>query len=125
MGIQIFSQKDNRWREYCNPLRGLTLPKVLSMVEAGERGQFADLQWFYYYMERSDPMIFSIIQRRRAALLDSDWDIRVVSGARMRGARARGFDPGLADSEGTDCDLRPPVAGAGDPGRDRDWRSDL
>ena len=99
MGIPIFSQKDNRWREFYNPLRGLSLPKVLSMLEAGERGQFADLEWFYYYMERSDPMIFSIIQRRRAALMDSDWDIRVVSGARMRGARARGFDPALAEEQ--------------------------
>jgi hypothetical protein len=79
MAIQIFSQKSNRWREYYNPLRGLVLPKLVSLLEAGERGQYADLQWMYYYMERSDPMIFSILQRRRAALLDSDWDIRCVA----------------------------------------------
>jgi phage gp29-like protein len=75
MGIPIFSQKSNRWREFYNPLRGLSLPKLVSLMEAGERGQYADLQWLYYYMERSDPMIFSILQRRRAALLDSDWDV--------------------------------------------------
>jgi hypothetical protein len=79
MGIPIFSQKSNRWREFYNPLRGLSVPKVVSLLEAGERGQYADLQWFYHYMERSDAMIFSILQRRRAALLDSDWDIRVCS----------------------------------------------
>ncbi|MEI6150499.1 MAG: DUF935 family protein [bacterium] len=87
MAIQIYSQKSNRWREYYNPLRGLSMPKVVSLLEAGERGQYSDLQWMYYYMERSDPMIFAILQRRRAALLDSDWDVRVpasVAGNRDR-----------------------------------------
>jgi len=86
MGIPIFSQKDNRWREFYNPLRGLSLPKLVSLLEAGERGQYADLQWLYYYMERSDPMIFAILQRRRAALLDSDWDIRSVASTTPSGS---------------------------------------
>ena len=86
MAIQIYSQKNNRWREFYNPLRGLTLPKLVSLLEAGERGQYADLQWMYYYMERSDPMIFSILQRRRAALLDSDWDIRLSAQSPADGA---------------------------------------
>lgn len=61
--------------------------KARIALEAGERGQYEDLQWLYYYMERSDPMIFSILQRRRAALLDSDWDIRQVPGESARVAR--------------------------------------
>jgi hypothetical protein len=55
------------------------LPKLVSLLEAGERGQYADLQWTYYFMERSDAMIYSILQRRRAALQDSNWDIRQVA----------------------------------------------
>ena len=42
---------------------------MLSLLDAGERGQYADLQWFYHYMERSDAMVFSVMQRRRAALI--------------------------------------------------------
>jgi hypothetical protein len=99
VAFQIFSQKDNRWREYYNPLRGLGLPKVMGLLEAGERGQFADLQWFYYYMERSDPMIFSIMQRRRAALMDSDWDIRVPANRPARGSSF--LDPGSWSGEGS------------------------
>lgn len=76
MAVTIYGQKSNRWREYLNPLRGLSLTRLVALLEAGERGEYADLQWMYYYMERSDPMIFSILQRRRAALLDADWDIR-------------------------------------------------
>lgn len=72
-------QKSNRWREYCNPLRGLTTQRLMSLIEAGERGVYADLQWFYHYMEQSDPMIYSVLQRRRAALLDCDWDIRLAA----------------------------------------------
>jgi phage gp29-like protein len=51
----------------------------MSLIEAGERGVYADLQWFYHYMEQSDPMIYSVLQRRRAALLDCDWDIRLAA----------------------------------------------
>ena len=79
MGIQIYSTKNNQWREYYNPLRALTFPRMTSLLEAGERGTYADLQWCYHYLERSDPMIFSVLQRRRAALLDCDWDIRQVT----------------------------------------------
>jgi len=77
MAIQIIDQKHQGWRDKYNPLRGLSLPKLVSLLEAGERGAYADLQWFYHYMERSDAMIHAVIQRRRAALLACDWDIRL------------------------------------------------
>ena len=83
-------QKSNRWREYCNPLRGLTMQRLMSLIEAGERGEYADLQWLYHYMERSDPVIYSVLQRRRAALLDCDWDVRIVAPATGRGSRESG-----------------------------------
>ena len=75
--VSIYDSKDHKWRDQYNPLRGLSLPKLVSLLEAGERGAYADLQWFYHYMERSDAMIHAVIQRRRAALLACDWDIRV------------------------------------------------
>ncbi|VGO14626.1 hypothetical protein PDESU_03191 [Pontiella desulfatans] len=77
----IALQKNHGWRDAYNPLRGLNLSRLTALQEAGERGQYADLQWLYYYMERSDAMIHSVIQRRRAALLSLDWDIRIVSQA--------------------------------------------
>ena len=77
MAIQIFDHKNQGWRDKNNPLRGLSLTKLVSLLEAGERGAYADLQWFYHYMERSDAMIHAVIQRRRAALLACDWDIRL------------------------------------------------
>ncbi len=72
----IYTSKDNQWREYANPLRGLTLEGLVAKIEQGERGAFADLQWFYQSMERSDAIIATVIQRRRAALLACGWDVR-------------------------------------------------
>jgi phage gp29-like protein len=75
----LCTQKDHGYRDSTNPLRGLNMSRLVGLQESGERGDYADLQWFYYYMERSDAMIHSVIQRRRAALLSLDWDIRIVS----------------------------------------------
>jgi hypothetical protein len=44
--VSIYQAKDHRWRDGYNPLRGLGLPRLVSLLEAGERGQYADLQWF-------------------------------------------------------------------------------
>jgi len=96
MPIQIYSQKNNAWRDAYNPLRGMSLPRLLSLLDAGERGQYADLQWFYHYMERSDAMVFAVMQRRRAALLACDWDIKEVSG--YGGDGVSGSENGSADS---------------------------
>ena len=46
MAIQIYSEKSNLWRDSYNPLRGMGMPRLVALLEAGERGQFADLQWF-------------------------------------------------------------------------------
>ncbi|QHI69863.1 phage portal protein family protein [Tichowtungia aerotolerans] len=75
----ICSTKDHGYRDSTNPLRGLNMQRLVALQESGERGEYADLMWFYYYMERSDAMIHSVIQRRRAALLSLDWDVRIVS----------------------------------------------
>jgi phage gp29-like protein len=90
VAIQIYSRKSNAWRDAYNPLRGMSLPKLLSLLDAGERGQYADLQWFYHYMERSDAMVFSVMQRRRAALLSCDWDIKQVTGDRCQVSGKKG-----------------------------------
>ena len=78
----LCTQKNHGHRDSCNPLRGLNMSRLVSLQEAGERGQYTDLMWLYYYIERSDAMIHSVIQRRLAALLSLDWDVRVVSQAK-------------------------------------------
>jgi phage gp29-like protein len=76
MALTIYTSKDNAWREYVNPLRGMTLERIVQLIELGERGAFADLQWFYQAMERSDALIATVLMRRRAALLSCEWHVR-------------------------------------------------
>ena len=76
MAVTVYTSKDNAWREYVNPLRGLTLEGLVAKIEQGERGAFADVQWFYQAMERSDALIATVVMRRRAALLSCGWDVK-------------------------------------------------
>lgn len=80
-GLSVASQvrRANRWRENYNPLRGLVMSRVVSLLEEGERGQFADLQWLYRFVEKRDPVLRALIKRRRAALQKLDWEIKVVA----------------------------------------------
>ncbi len=81
--------RKQNWRDYYNPIRGLTMARLVAMEDQAERGQHADLQWFYYFMERSDVTIMSAIARRLAFLDSLDWDIHVAEGA----------DPALAQDQ--------------------------
>lgn len=67
----------NRWREQYDPLRGLTLEAATALLEAYQRGQMADLQWTYFFIERTDPDLFALIERRTSALLELDWNIKM------------------------------------------------
>jgi phage gp29-like protein len=69
------------WRDHYNPLRGLTMTRVVAMEDAAERGQFADLQWFWHFMERTDVTVQSALARRLAFVDSIDWEIRVTEGA--------------------------------------------
>jgi len=81
--------KFNRWRDGFNPLRQLTLPRLLSLLEAGDRGEWTDPQWLFRFMEMTDATLSAIITRRTSALLSLDWEIRTISAA----------DPALAEEQ--------------------------
>jgi phage gp29-like protein len=78
-----------------NPLRGLTLNRVLYLLEAAETGYLADLTWLYQYIERREPITTTLAERRDAALTKCRWAIvreeEVVK--RVNG------DPVLADEQ--------------------------
>jgi phage gp29-like protein len=77
----IFTSKDNQWRENLNPLRGVTMERIVRMIEEGERGAMADVQWFYQSMERADSLIATVIARRKAALMSAEWNVRMEENA--------------------------------------------
>ena len=46
-----------KWRAQFNPLRGLSFQSAVTLLEQGERGQYADLQWTYRFVEKRDASV--------------------------------------------------------------------
>lgn len=68
----------DRFRSQYNPLRSLTIQRVVGLLEQGELGNYAELQWLYRMIEKRDPVLRALIRRRAAALLKLDWNIKQV-----------------------------------------------
>jgi phage gp29-like protein len=64
--------------EQTNPLRGLTLARAVSLMEAALRGEHTLPQWTLWHIEQTDPDLFALILRRTSALEEMDWDIKIV-----------------------------------------------
>jgi phage gp29-like protein len=67
----------NLWRDHYNPLRGLTIQRAAALLEEGERGAYAELQWLYRSIEMQDATLGALIERRTSAIQRLDWDIKV------------------------------------------------
>jgi len=73
----------NNARAMYNPLRGMTLQRVASLLDDGERGQYTDLQWFFRMVEKRDAVVRALKRRRSAALMKLEWNIDVTPTDRM------------------------------------------
>lgn len=71
-------RQSNRWRDNYNALRGLVIARVVSLMEAAERGDFAELELVLKRVERRFPVLKALKARRLAALEKLDWDIKVM-----------------------------------------------
>ena len=78
-----------RWREFYNPLAGLTVARLNAIHAAADRGQHAAAQWLYRFAEQADVTIQAAIARRLAFLDTLGWQVR----------RAENADPALADEQ--------------------------
>jgi phage gp29-like protein len=83
----------NAWREQYNPLRGLTISRAISLLESYQRGDMADLQWTFFFIEQTDPDLLALVERRISALCKMDWDIKIV------GEDHAAFDRKLAEDQ--------------------------
>lgn len=101
-----------RWREYYNPLHGLTMARLVAMEDAADRGQHADVQpgtpkpegakaagslpatrlrlsYAGASMETADVTVQAAIARRLSFLDTLAWEVRTTEGA----------DPALAQEQ--------------------------
>lgn len=82
----------NRWRDNFNPARGLTMARAGWLVEAAMRGEWADFQWAFMApvagIECADADLLALIECRTSALLEMDWNVKVVEGSAGAEAQA-------------------------------------
>ncbi len=76
-GVATHVRMANSWRDQWNPLRGLTIQQAVGYLEAGERGEYADLQWLYRHVEKRDATLFGLIERYVGKIKKMDWTISV------------------------------------------------
>jgi len=70
-------RQSNLWRDNYNPLRGLTLERLVGIFEAAERGAYAELQLLLRKVEKRYPVLKALKSRRLAALEKLDWDVKI------------------------------------------------
>jgi len=71
-----------KWRAQFNPLRGLSFQSAVTLLEQGERGQYADLQWTYRFVEKRDATLRALKKLRLSAIQKLDWDIKLVDSSK-------------------------------------------
>jgi hypothetical protein len=69
----------NRWRENYNPFRQFAIRRAVDLIEAGQRGDYALLQWTYRRLERAYPTLSGLLSRCEAPLLNFNWSIKIKS----------------------------------------------
>lgn len=70
----------DRWRENYNPLRGLTMQRAVELLELGQRGDTAYLQWCYRFIERRVGVIPSLIASCEAPIAGFAWKVKIKDG---------------------------------------------
>ena len=60
-----------------NPLRGLTMSRVVAELEMGQRGDLSHLQWLYHFIEKRDATLRGAKRRILSALTKLDWDVKI------------------------------------------------
>jgi len=71
-------RQSNRWRDNYNPLRHFAIPRVVDMLAAADRSDYAELQLTLRKIEKRYPVLKALKARRLAALEKLDWDIKTM-----------------------------------------------
>lgn len=70
-------RQSNAWRDGYNPLRGLVISRIVTLLEAYDRGEMAEVQWLFQKMERRYPVLKGCVKRARAAVSRRKWDYKI------------------------------------------------
>lgn len=86
-------------RHQINPIRGLDPVRLTAMLEESQRGIHSDLQWTYAFLERREPMLRAVKERRLSALSRCTWSVEVDEKAHEDAGMERIADAQKAELE--------------------------
>ena len=72
-----FQPNVTSWRYAYNPLVGLTMARLVNMLNMAEMGYYADLQWLFRYVEKRDATYRAVKMRRLGAIKRLNWEVKV------------------------------------------------
>ncbi len=81
----LYDPKWATWRAQYNPLRALTMTRVVHALAQQEMGYRAEAQWLYLFIERRDAVLRAVMQRRLASIKKLDWSIKIKEGMEENG----------------------------------------
>ena len=71
-------RKSNLWRDNYNPLRGLAMGRLVTILEAAERGAYAELQLLLRKAEKRFPVLKGFIEKLLSSIEELEWDVKVM-----------------------------------------------
>ena len=70
-------QQVEKWRELYNPLRYLTVGRVVAWLQEQQLGIVSNIQWLYRFVEERDPTLSALLDRWTSAMEKLDWDVKM------------------------------------------------
>lgn len=76
-------------REDFNPLRSLTINRVVTLLEEAQTGTHSNFQWLCSFIERRFPVLSALIEKRTSPIIEMDWDIKLIEENAQAEAQAK------------------------------------
>jgi hypothetical protein len=70
-------RRSNYWRDNYNPLRGLTIARLMALFEQAERGAFAEIQLTLRKAEKRFPVLKGFVEKLLSSVEELDGKVRV------------------------------------------------
>jgi hypothetical protein len=70
-------RRSNYWRDNYNPLRGLTIARLMALFEQAERGAFAEIQLTLRKAEKRFPVLKGFVEKLLSSVEELDGTVRV------------------------------------------------
>jgi len=71
-------RRSNMWRDNYNPMRLLTIQRLLILFEYAERGAFAEVQLLIRKARKRFPVLKGFIEKLLSSIQELNWDVKVM-----------------------------------------------